>query len=390
MSEEERLNIVSSVEDDFSDELSTLQTELESVDEQIRSTGGGGDDEIEVDVHLKDETVADEVTALNTQLAAIDDEIEIDVTTNFDSLLRDDLTFDGRLVGSKVRSTETGRPVSTDSDVLDRGIRSLFDVMDDTMQVSDVDIDAANVEIDAATANTGTSSKSLATSGGRPTLGDPDDLVTSDRELSRDDLFELLRMRAGSQNFFKFTTSEFGDEPAGGGLLGRTSGTIPATGVGIPDADTDLVDPRLLRQFEPSDDNDVNFEGPFGSGRGAASGSEVRDLMGILGFEDALSRADPSDFDAVDRLMAETEPDVTNEDLRETFGVDKQTVEEAMDQPDAVSRSHPGILETLRRWTGNTGRLLGALGVPAPIAAPIATVVAVAMAISIARFIRGV
>lgn len=77
MPEEERLKLVSSVEDDFTVELENLEDRLEGVDEQIRQTGGG-EDRIKIDVDVTGvEKAITELEALNREIEKVDNELTI-------------------------------------------------------------------------------------------------------------------------------------------------------------------------------------------------------------------------------------------------------------------------------------------------------------------------
>jgi hypothetical protein len=81
MTEEERLELVSTVEDDFSADLEKLEQDLESIDHQIAETGHGIDEvEIEVSTTGVAETMA-ELEALERQLDSIDNEIDASAWT---------------------------------------------------------------------------------------------------------------------------------------------------------------------------------------------------------------------------------------------------------------------------------------------------------------------
>jgi len=79
MTEEERLELVSTVEDDFSEDLEKLEQDLESIDHQITETGHGIE-EVEINVSTTGvaETMA-ELEALERQLDDLDDEINASV-----------------------------------------------------------------------------------------------------------------------------------------------------------------------------------------------------------------------------------------------------------------------------------------------------------------------
>ncbi len=76
---EERLDIAANVEDRFSDALGKLQKQLVSTDQVIRKTGGGGNDEIRVDVEVETADAIAELEALDKQIDRVDDDIDIGV-----------------------------------------------------------------------------------------------------------------------------------------------------------------------------------------------------------------------------------------------------------------------------------------------------------------------
>lgn len=75
MAEEERLELVSTVEDEFTEPLQRLESALDDVDDEIRETGAG-EDEIRIDVELSGVgTAIAELEALESQLDDIGDSL---------------------------------------------------------------------------------------------------------------------------------------------------------------------------------------------------------------------------------------------------------------------------------------------------------------------------
>jgi len=83
MAEEERLELVSTVEDQFSEPLERLETALEDADDEIRQTGGGVDS-VRIDVETTSEGAVAELEAVNAAIESIDDDVTIDVETERD------------------------------------------------------------------------------------------------------------------------------------------------------------------------------------------------------------------------------------------------------------------------------------------------------------------
>lgn len=130
MTEEERLDLVSSVEDEFSEPLERLETALEDVDNEITQTGDGLDS-VQIDVDLNGvETAIAELETLEKQL----DRVERDVNIAVDR----DMTV-GAGGGDAVAMTSGGRRgyefdniddkfpsiVDNDENVLNRGMNSM-------------------------------------------------------------------------------------------------------------------------------------------------------------------------------------------------------------------------------------------------------------------------
>ena len=69
--EDERLTLTSEVEDEFSEPLERLETALESVDEEIRNTGGGGSDEITIDAEAHTSDAIGELEALEDRKSVV-------------------------------------------------------------------------------------------------------------------------------------------------------------------------------------------------------------------------------------------------------------------------------------------------------------------------------
>jgi len=150
MPEEERLELVSTVDDEFSEPLERLESALESVDDEIRQTGRGRDHvEIHTEVRGAGQAIS-ELEALDSALKTLDDDITLDVDTDFDNVLRDDVRVNADGQGSQFISGRTGQFTSTE-EALDRRFSEISDAVEDEMSVSgDVNIDAANVDVDAA------------------------------------------------------------------------------------------------------------------------------------------------------------------------------------------------------------------------------------------------
>ncbi|MEE6210382.1 hypothetical protein U3A55_09455 [Salarchaeum sp. III] len=169
MPEEERLSLVSEVEDEFTDDLLQLEDLLADVDDQIRDTGRGRDHvKVDVEVTGVGEAVG-ELDALDAGLEAIDDEVTVDVEADTSDVISDDVTVDSRLRGSQFRSTATGQPVSGE-DAIDERFNDIGDAIDNainddvTVNVdSDVD-DSLSMEGLSATAEE--ADAVMATSGG--------------------------------------------------------------------------------------------------------------------------------------------------------------------------------------------------------------------------------
>lgn len=83
MPEEERLSLVSEVEDEFTEPLERLEQSLESVDNQIRDTGRGRD-HVRIDVEVGAADAISEIHALDSAIESLDDDLRMDVEGDVD------------------------------------------------------------------------------------------------------------------------------------------------------------------------------------------------------------------------------------------------------------------------------------------------------------------
>jgi hypothetical protein len=83
MSEEERLNLVSKVEDEFTEPLERLEQSLRSVDDQIRDTGRGRD-HVRIDVEVNSGDAVAELEALDAAAETLEDEAVVDIESERD------------------------------------------------------------------------------------------------------------------------------------------------------------------------------------------------------------------------------------------------------------------------------------------------------------------
>lgn len=120
---EERLDIAANVEDRFSEALGKLQTELINTDQQIQRTGGGGNDEIHVDVEVQTADAIGELEALERQIDRVDDDVDIGVNEGVGTGTGINATDDNEGIFSDFNRVEA----ATDADFL-----GPFQFQDDT------------------------------------------------------------------------------------------------------------------------------------------------------------------------------------------------------------------------------------------------------------------
>ncbi len=192
MSEQERLNLVSAVEDEFSEPLERLENSLDSVDDEIRQTGGGTD-KIQIDTEVTGVSQAiGELQALDSAISAINDDITLSVDTDFDNVLDDDVRVNSGGRGSQFINEETGQFTSANN-ALDRQFSDISNAIEDELSAtSDVSIDAGHVDVDAAS-TTGTQTPAMPDGDSEPAMatsgGTTSDLFTGDNaDLWRDTL----------------------------------------------------------------------------------------------------------------------------------------------------------------------------------------------------------
>lgn len=173
MPTEERLELVSTVEDGFSEPLKRLEASLEAVDDEIRQTGRGRD-HVRIDVEANTADVVTELAALEAGIEALDDDLTIDVDSDFDDVLREDVRVNRAGRGSQFIESDTGQFTSA-RDSLRREFSDISDAIGEEMDAGSVDIDTGHVDVNAATATGGRTGVAV-TSGGRR-LNDPSVLL---------------------------------------------------------------------------------------------------------------------------------------------------------------------------------------------------------------------
>jgi hypothetical protein len=163
MPEEERLELVSTVEDEFTEPLERLESTLESVDDEIRQTGRGRD-HVGIDVEVDSGRAFAELEALDSRLEDIDDDLALDVERQID---------DSVAGGELDRRFEEIESELGDESAIAETVE---------IETAHVDIDAGTVDVDAAVGEGGGVSPDVDTGGDSETIvtngGFEDDLFT--------------------------------------------------------------------------------------------------------------------------------------------------------------------------------------------------------------------
>jgi len=316
--EQERLELVSSVEDEFTPELETLEQRLEDIDDQIRDTGRGRD-HVEINVEVTgDERALGDLTAVQQASEIVDDEtvtVDVDAEREFG----DAISIDGEHVDVDVFTADAIAEVAA----LDAALSELPD---------EKEID---IETDTETVPSG--DRRAVTSGGRPPVGDPDELIDPDRTLRQDD---LLRRFAGSQ---PFPAVNLGDE--GRRTIGTTRAFGPERNFGLDrdvSVNVGMVDPRLLDEAEFSD-ADVAFTDAFMEGDRAVDTETSARLMADLFDKEDPRFAGEVEFEDV--LSTQRQPGLAAEGIPAEASIDlAQSVKRATEIQDEERDDGPGLL----------------------------------------------
>jgi hypothetical protein len=80
---EKRVSIEANVEDEFTEPLSRFSAALEAIDNDIRSTGGGGNDEIHVDVEVDTDSAQRALNDLDDEIGRLDDDVDDEMFSDF-------------------------------------------------------------------------------------------------------------------------------------------------------------------------------------------------------------------------------------------------------------------------------------------------------------------
>lgn len=312
--EDERLTLTSEVEDEFSEPLERLETALESLDEEIRETGGGGSDEITIDAEAHTADAIDDLAALEAAIENIDDEVRIDVDVDESDLLREGVSVNAEGRGSQFIEDDTGQFTAVD-DAIDRRFAEMgeavqrdltvagdvdMDVGDADLQTPQADVVAGNVDVDS-----GSVTDDVDMDVADDDLQIPQADVTIENvnvdniDVANADL-QTPRADVAAGNVDVDSTGATGD----GGETAATDGD--------DDSGSDLFRIENIDEFEP--DMRPFFEEGKLAERGGAAGRTREITNRPIG--------EVVDFERLERAVRREETDITERDVRGVLGIE--------------------------------------------------------------------
>jgi hypothetical protein len=328
--EDERLTLTSEVEDEFSEPLERLETALESVDQEIRDTGGGGSDEITIDAEAHTGAAIGELEALEAAIENIDDEVRIDVDVDESDLLREDVSVNAEGRGSQFIEDDSGQFTSVD-DAIDRRFAEMGEAVQRDLTVAgDVDIDVADADLqtpqaDVVAGTVDVDSPSAADDVDMD-VGD-DNLQTSQADVDVDVADDDLQISQADVTIGNIDVDEINvsdadlqtpqaDVAAGNVDVDSASATgdggATAATDGDDDSGSDLFRIENIDEFEP--DMRPFFEEGRLAERGGAAGRTREITNRPIG--------EVVDFGRLERAVRREETDITERDVRGVLGID--------------------------------------------------------------------